>query len=90
MNGSGILTLEVATISEEAVLLLLLLPLTEEVVEVIVLLMVTRIPAKALDAAGEVARTNLAVRPEKCLQGGASPYTQELSSRPHHESGAGV
>ena len=38
--------------------------------EVIVLLMVTRVPAKALDAAGEVARSNLAVRPEKCLQGG--------------------
>ena len=48
--------------------------------------MVTRIPAKALDAGG----ANLAVRPEECLQGGASQYTQELSSRTHHESGAGV
>ena len=44
----------------------------------------------SVDAPGEVARSNLAVRPEKCLQGGATPYTQELSSRTHHESGAGV
>jgi len=41
----------------------------EEAAEVIVLLTVTRIPAKSLGAPGEVARTNLAPRSEKFLQG---------------------
>ena len=63
MNGLVILSLELATISEAAQILLLLM---EEVAVEVIAITVTRWHAKALGATGEVARSNLAVRLEKC------------------------